>query len=390
MRIVVTGGGTAGHVTPLLAVASELRNRDGTVEIRYIGQRKDPMVQLVAESTDVDKQYHIFAGKWRRYPGLTFIQKLGHIGTFIKNVRDIFYLAFGFVQSLVILTIWRPQVVFVKGGFVGLPVGIAAAVLRIPLVTHDSDALPGVTNRIISRFAVKNAVALSADKYVNFYPKNKIIQTGVPVRLEYMSMNNETRLQARNTLRIPHDHEVITVIGGSLGAVGLNEIIKNALSNLFKKNGELFVLWVCGPKQYDELARFCAKQDFKKQVRLYSFTNDLYKLVDAASVVVSRAGATSIAELSAASKPTILVPSKYLAGNHQVINAKLLEQQGAVLYIDEASSIENPESFCDDVLGLLGDKSRSNKLANTLHSLHIPDSSHRIAKLLIETGKAGR
>ena len=123
------------------------------------------MRKLISEQGTIEKQYAIFAGKWRRYHGLGTFRHLGDIKTIVKNIRDIFLLFIGFWQSFFILLSWRPAVVFVKGGYVGLPVGLAAALLRVPIVTHDSDSIPGLTNRILSRFTKLMAVGLPVEFY---------------------------------------------------------------------------------------------------------------------------------------------------------------------------------------------------------------------------------
>ncbi len=182
MKLLITGGGTAGHITPLLAIAEEVKKRHPQAIIRYIGQRGDAMNQLVADNAYVEQCYKIFAGKWRRYNGIGFWQHAKDVKTFAKNLRDIIYLKVGFIQSLAIMIFWRPNIVFVKGGYVGLPVGLAAAILRIKIVTHDSDVVPGLTNRVLARFAKAIAVGMPLEVYKNFYSVQKTHFTGVPIQ----------------------------------------------------------------------------------------------------------------------------------------------------------------------------------------------------------------
>ena len=185
MRILITGGGTAGHVTPLLAIACEIKQKHPKSHIRYVGQRGDPMGRMIKEQASIEKQYAILAGKWRRYHGLSPLGHLADVRTVVKNIRDFFYLLAGYWQSFFIVLFWRPDVVFVKGGYVGLPVGLAAAILKVPVVTHDSDSLPGLTNRLLARFAKLMAVGWPDNFYSQYYPADKTRFTGVPVREDF-------------------------------------------------------------------------------------------------------------------------------------------------------------------------------------------------------------
>jgi UDP-N-acetylglucosamine--N-acetylmuramyl-(pentapeptide) pyrophosphoryl-undecaprenol N-acetylglucosamine transferase len=387
MKILVTGGGTAGHVTPLLAVASELHAQDNRVTIRYVGQRKDPIAQLVTDSGMFEKQYHIFAGKFRRYHGLSFIQKIQNFKMYFQNIRDVLYVAIGCTQSFFILLFWRPQVVFVKGGFVGLPVGLAAALLRVPIVTHDSDTLPGLTNRVLSRFSTKCAVALPINQYTQYYAESKLVQTGIPIRAEYFNLTSQTQITTRQSLGIDTDAKVITIIGGSLGADGLNSAVKSALPRLMSDE-RISVLWVTGKKQFEELKNEVQNYNAKgERVRLFAFVSELFGLMDAADVVVSRAGATSIAELAAAKKPTIVIPSPYLAGNHQAKNSEVLANQGAALFLEEKTVFADDTLLAHSILKVLDDAALATQLSTNISRLAVPGASAKIAHLLLEVGE---
>ena len=190
MKVMMTGGGTAGHVTPLLAVASELKKEQPSASIRYIGNYGDTFGHLVKNSNDFDKSYLIFAGKFMRYHKISKLVYLKDPRITLKNIRDLFLFLFGFIQSIAYLVFWRPDVIFVKGGFVGLPVGLAGAFLRIPVVTHDSDAVPGLTNRILSRYSKLQAVAMPIDSYK--YNKKTIRLTGLPINEDIVAITAES------------------------------------------------------------------------------------------------------------------------------------------------------------------------------------------------------
>jgi UDP-N-acetylglucosamine--N-acetylmuramyl-(pentapeptide) pyrophosphoryl-undecaprenol N-acetylglucosamine transferase len=178
MTIVVTGAGSGGHITPVLAVAHELKKQQEDIRIVYIGQKGDSLADVPAADQNIDEVFLIQAGKLRRYHGEGWRQLLD-LPTMWKNIRDAGRVVVGLFQSFNLLRKIRPEVIFIKGGFVGVPVGLAAAVLRIPYITHDSDALPGLANRIIAPWAKKHAVGLPKEVYS--YPPDKTITVGVPL-----------------------------------------------------------------------------------------------------------------------------------------------------------------------------------------------------------------
>lgn len=192
--IVLTGGGSGGHITPLLAVAAELKRKDSGCKLVYIGQRGDGLGDIPAANPHIDEVYNVRAGKFRRYHG-EGLRQLLDLPTMFKNIRDAFYVVAGIWQSRKLLKRLQPSVVFVKGGFVGVPVGLAAAQLKIPYVTHDSDAIPGLANRIIARWAAIHAVALPAEVYA--YPPAKTVTTGIPLQADFSPVTDSLRSQYR-------------------------------------------------------------------------------------------------------------------------------------------------------------------------------------------------
>jgi UDP-N-acetylglucosamine--N-acetylmuramyl-(pentapeptide) pyrophosphoryl-undecaprenol N-acetylglucosamine transferase len=384
MRVAITGGGTAGHVTPLLAVVAELHNQKPNTEIRYIGQFGDPMKELFNESS-INKQYSIFAGKWRRYQGLGFFSHITDVKTMLKNTRDFFYFVIGFIQSVVIFIFWRPAVLFVKGGFVGLPVGLAAALLRIPIITHDSDIVPGLTNRILSKYAKFCAVAMPTNYYNEFYSLQKTVYTGVPLRREFYNINDKKLNAYRSELNIKTDSIIVTIIGGSLGAVRLNNSVISNLDNLFKIPN-LILIWVAGSKQHDKINIEISKRKYKDNIRLFSFTDELYKLLAISDIVISRAGATSIAELAELSMVTILVPNPYLVGAHQTKNAIALKQSNAADVIFEDELLKTEPILSDHIQSLINDKKLRRDLSANIHKFAVNNSSNRIVDVILKVG----
>lgn len=386
--MIITGGGTAGHVTPLLAVATDLKKQYPDISIRYIGKRGDSLNQLISENDSIDKQYKIFAGKWRRYHGVSVAKHLIDIKTLLLNIRDIIYFILGLIQSLVIQLFWRPNIVFVKGGFVGLPVGLAAALLRIPIVTHDSDSVPGLTNRILSRYAKLQAVGLPIEVYKNYYSTDKLRYTGIPIREDYWHIDKEIVLDTKNNLNISSKDKVITIFGGSLGAVRINNVVLDSL-NVLSSINNLKIIWITGKNQYKEIKQKL-NSEYKNEstnIILYSFYDDMFKLMAIADLVISRAGATSIAEIAALKKPSIIIPSPYLTGGHQTKNAKALDEANASVVISEKDIKEQPSIFGEKIIKTIRDKTLLINLSNNIQHFVVKDSSSKIVSTIIEAQK---
>lgn len=376
--MLITGGGTAGHVTPLLAVAAELKRQQTKSVIRFVGQRGDPMQKLISGSSDINKVYRIYAGKWRRYHGLGWYNHLRDYRTVFKNIRDSFLAIIGFLQSLVILIDWRPDVVFVKGGFVGLPVGLAAVLLRVSIVTHDSDCVPGLTNKLLSRFAKALAVGMPPESYTKYYPLVKMYFTGVPIKSEFYRIDQS---KSKKQLSIPENNKVILVIGGSLGAVRLNEAIYANLNKIFELPN-WYLLWVSGDFQYSDLKQRLNNYSHQDKICLVNFSNKMPELIGASDIVISRAGATSIAELAAAAKSTILVPNPILAGGHQLINAAFLVKHQAVHVVTEQELSNRPDLLGIAINSMQSSTEARQRLGSNLHKLAVGDSAARIVKVI--------
>jgi UDP-N-acetylglucosamine--N-acetylmuramyl-(pentapeptide) pyrophosphoryl-undecaprenol N-acetylglucosamine transferase len=382
MRILITGGGSAGHITPLVAIAAEIKRRHPQAVIRYIGHHGDTMQTIIASELAIDKCYAISAGKWRRYNGLGFWQQVRDFKAIIKNLRDVVLFALGFLQSLVIMIFWRPNVVFVKGGFVGLPVGWAAALLRVPIVTHDSDAVPGLTNRLLARFAKAIAVGMPLSAYKSFYPEQKLHFTGVPVRPEFFTKTTDKQISARQTLKLRPSDQVICVIGGSLGAVRLNNVIISCLEQLLADSRRQLI-WITGAHQHDTIIQQLKKSKIDaSRLHVFSFIVDVQEYLALSDVVISRAGATAIAELAALAKPIILVPNPLLTNAHQLKNATLLELEQAAVVVQESVLQKESGALIEAVNKIMADVNYRQRLGQNLHRLAVADATKKIVDVI--------
>jgi UDP-N-acetylglucosamine--N-acetylmuramyl-(pentapeptide) pyrophosphoryl-undecaprenol N-acetylglucosamine transferase len=383
--IVLTGGGSGGHITPLLAVADELKRLRPELRLIYIGQSKDNFGDSVANHHYIDKVYNVQAGKFRRYHKGKLAQ-LYDFPTIIKNVRDIGRLTIGFVQSLRILKRVKPSVIFIKGGYVGVPVGLAAAVRHIPYVTHDSDALPGLANRIIAPWAAAHAVALPKEAYPN-YPSARTFTVGVPIARHFETVTTDLRKKYRTDLGISENSLMLFVTGGGLGAQRLNMAVAHCIKFLFNKYSNLMIIISAGQSNEKELVDYCTHHlspSEQERIIIKSFIDDLYRYSGAADLIVTRAGATTIAEFASQARPCIMVPNPYLTGGHQLKNAKLLSDKSAVRVVSD-DALNDGTSLKSAIVELLDSPKAREELSRNLHGFAHSDAATELAQLLLNT-----
>lgn len=329
------------------------------------------------ETVDPSLPVHtIFAGKFRRYHHLTVLQQLLWPSLVLQNVRDAFLVMLGIIQSFFKLLIWRPDVVFTKGGYVCLPVGLAAHILRIPLVIHDSDAHPGLTNRVLSRWATYIATGAPLEYYS--YPADRTHYVGIPVAAEFHPYSAKEQKLAKKEWGIDPSRPLIVVTGGGLGAKRINDVVGEVLRSLQQLGS---VVLVAGKGQYDELRSLLPADS--EHFQLYPFVNNMHSLLGAADVVVARAGATTILELAALEKPTILVPNAKLVGGHQLKNAAVYEQADAVTVLNEEAMVERPKLLVDEIKKLLNVPKDAAAMGKRFGKFSKPDAARDMAALIL-------
>lgn len=388
MTIVVTGGGSGGHITPILAVAHELKKLESTCDIVYIGQRGDGLADVPAADPNIDTVYSVRAGKFRRYHGEGFRQLLD-IKTMLLNLRDGIFVLIGLIQSYLLLRRLRPDVIFVKGGFVGVPVGLAAALLHIPYVTHDSDAIPGLANRIIARWARRHAVALPTDLYP--YPADKTVSVGIPLVADFKPVTEKLKRTYREEIGIVQDAKLLFIIGGGLGAQRINNAVIQVLPHLLAEHPQLHVVHGVGRANETSVSAAYSEslnQIARKRVTVVGYIHDLYRFSGAADIVVTRAGATNLAEFSMQGKACIIIPSPFLTGGHQVKNARVLESKGAAVVLPESDMQADPNFLARAISDLLKDPAQIHELEQQLRKLTHHDSAERLAKILLKEIKS--
>lgn len=305
-KIVLTGGGTAGHVTPNIALIPELQKAD--FEIYYIGSKTGIEKELIEELNI--PYFPVETGKLRRYFDL-------------ENFTDPFRVAKGFGEAISILRKIQPDVLFSKGGFVSVPVVRAAHLLRIPCIIHESDMTPGLANKIC--LPVAKRVCVNFPETLSYIRGNKGIITGTPIRKELFEGNKEDGLKLCDFKK--PEKPVLLVMGGSLGAVHINDAIRKNLKSLVKKFN---IIHLCGKGNLDETI------ENDSYVQFEYVNEELKDIFAAADIVVSRAGANAICELLVLAKPALLIPlSAEASRGDQILNASSFKKQGFADMLEE-------------------------------------------------------
>ena len=305
-RIILTGGGTAGHVTPNIALLPRLKELQ--YDIHYIGSYNGIEKELIEQ---LGIPYHgISSGKLRRYFSL-------------QNFTDPFRVIKGFGEAYRLIKLLKPDVIFSKGGFVSVPVVLAGKRCKVPTIIHESDMTPGLANKISIPSATK--VCCNFPETLDHLPANKAVLTGSPIRQELLSGSKEHALSFTG---LDSNKPVILVVGGSLGAVAVNEAVRRILPSLLKKYQ---VIHLCGKGKLDpslnHLSGYVQYEYIKDELK------DLFALSD---IVISRAGANAICELLALHKPNLLIPlSANASRGDQILNARSFERQGFSIVIEE-------------------------------------------------------
>lgn len=391
MKILAVGGGSGGHVTPVVAVFKEILKRNRKAELRFwcdkkfLPQAKKTMVSAFGEKVKVGV---ISSGKFRRYTHLTFLQHLAIPSIFWGNFFDIFKNIAGVFQAFFKLIIWRPDVIFCKGGFVCVPAGLAAWALRIPVIIHDSDAHPGLANRILSRFAKKIATGAPLEFYK--YPREISKYVGIPIVENFKKYSDAEKSNFKRELGFSDKKPLVVITGGGLGAARINNAIVVEAEKLSRKSQ---ILLISGAGQFDELLSKISKTKEQSKIVSENFylegfiSKDMWKYLAAADLVVARAGATSNLELAALAKPTILVPNARLTGGHQMKNAQVYKKSNAVEIVSDDEIENSPEILSNKILELLDDSQKTSKMSQEFSKFAKPNAAKDVADMILSFKK---
>jgi UDP-N-acetylglucosamine--N-acetylmuramyl-(pentapeptide) pyrophosphoryl-undecaprenol N-acetylglucosamine transferase len=381
MKIVAAGGGSGGHVTPVVAVLNELSRLDPEREAYFICDKKfaTQAKELMSRAALPVEVSTIHAGKLRRYHTVSWWKQLLDVPTTARNIGDVALIGLGTLQSIWKLMKIRPDAVFTKGGFVCVPVAIAAKLLRIPIVLHDSDAHPGLANRIIARWASSIATGAPLEHYPN-YPKSITHFVGTPVDRAYKPFDETAKKAGRTWLGFPDiERPLVVVTGGGLGAMRINEAVIGAAEELIAAG--LSIFHITGNTDF---AACEAHAPDSVHYRLVPFVSEhMVDALGAADVVVTRAGATTLLELAALQQAVIIVPNPLLTGGHQLKYAAMYETaDAAVIYPED--QLSDVAHFTEVVLALVKDEKRRGEISRNIASFAKADAALDVAKLIVD------
>lgn len=369
MRIVLTAGGSGGHIFPIVAVAKKIRelvSEGGDLEFLFLGP--DSELEKKAMDDALIPAKKISSGKLRRYFSLQYIP-------------DLCKIPLGILQSLWQLLIFMPDVVFSKGGYAGIPVVFAAWIYRIPIIVHESDIMPGLANQFSGRLAKK--VLVSFPGAANFFSPEKVVITGNPIRDELAQGSKD---EARKIFGLVEGRKTILIMGGSQGARAINQSIVRILPELLKKYE---IIHQTGRNEYDSVIQEAGRLGVKAGrggYHPYPFlSEELPHALAAADMIINRPGANSIGEIASNAKPAIIVPPNFSANGHQSLNAYALQEAGAAVVLDQDNLGEN--IFLEKIEEIMNSAELQFELAERIKKLHDPEAAKKIAEEIINLAK---
>ena len=377
----LVGGGSGGHLTPLIPISEAIKALDPSSLVIHVGQKGDRLNDILKNVKSIDQQYTVRSAKFRRYNGESVVTKLLDFKTNLLNVRDFFYFICGTFQSWRLLRRIKPDIILTKGGNVCALVGLSAGLLKIPYVTHDSDAMVSLAHRIIAKKASLHMTAMPKEFYKK-YDMSKVVQVGVPIREEFSRVTDAEKYALRDQLSLNKSDKVLLVTGGGLGAKNINDAVVEGSHELLQ-DPSVRIIHITGHKLYSEVSRVYDKNldsETRRRVVCLDFTNDLYVYSGASDVLITRAGATNMAEFSAQAKACIVVPNPLLAGGHQLKNAEALKSLNSVIIVREG---DVRSQLISTALNLLNDKNLQVQLADRLYQQSSKDSAGKIADQLV-------
>ncbi len=364
-RIIISGGGTGGHIYPAIAIAHALQAAHPDTEILFVGAKGRMEMQKVPEAG-----YKIM-GLW--ISGIQRKLTLDNLAFPLKLISSL-------KGASKILADFKPDAVVGVGGFASGPLLYAASWKKIPSLLQEQNSYAGLTNKLLAGKVKK--VCVAHEEMDRFFPQEKLVFTGNPVRKDIVALAahglESKREEAFKFFDLDPNKKTIMVVGGSLGARTLNDSMINGISKLVAKDAQ--VIWQCGKFYYEEMKQKLNAIENKQGIRLHEFLNRMDLAYAAADVVISRAGALAISELALVKKPTIFVPSPNVAEDHQRKNAEALVKQDAALMVMDKDA---PAQMIEAALALLENEGQQEALAENMAKLARPEAAVHIAREVI-------
>ena len=347
INILISGGGTGGHIYPAIAIANELKLRYPDTNFLFVGA-KDKM-----EMEKVPQAGYNIKGLW-----ISGIQRK----ITLDNLSFPFKLISSLMKASKIIRKFKPDVAIGTGGFASGPTLIMANRKRIPTLIQEQNSYPGITNKLLSKKAAKICVAY--DNLERFFPASKIVKTGNPVRQDLLSIHTKTN-EGKTFFELDKAKKTVLVLGGSLGARRINQLIESQLDFFQKQNIQL--IWQCGKLYFDEYK----KHNKLNNVQVHQFINRMDLAYAASDIIISRSGASSVSELCIVGKPVIFIPSPNVAEDHQTKNAKSIADKHGAILLKETEL----ETFSIVFETLLKDEGKQQSLSENIKELALPSAT---------------
>lgn len=355
-RFIISGGGTGGHIYPAVAIANELKSRFPEAEFLFVGA-KDKM-----EMQKVPQAGYAIKGLW-----ISGIQRK----LTLDNAMFPFKLLSSMWNSFRIIKSFKPDVVIGTGGFASGAVLKVASILGIPTVIQEQNSYPGITNKLLAKKA--NKICVAYENLERFFPKDKMILTGNPVRQDLINEANKS--EAIAYFKLDANKKTLLVLGGSLGARRINQLIEKELDFLLSQN--IQIIWQCGKLYLNDYSKYNEKEN----VQVVAFIDRMDLVYAAADVVISRSGASSVSELCIVGKPTIFIPSPNVAEDHQTKNAKAISDKNGAILIKESELETQFETVFSD---LISSESKQSELSQNIKKLALPNATKDIVEEIIK------
>lgn len=351
VNILLSGGGTGGHIYPAVAIANELKKRHSNANILFVGAKDRMEMEKVPQAG-----YEIIG------LNIAGIQR----SLSLQNLSFPFKLIHSLYKAGKILRNFKPHIVIGTGGFASGPTLYMASRKGIPCLIQEQNSYPGITNKILAKHVEKICVAY--DGLERFFPNDKLVKTGNPVREDLLTVDQK-RAKAMAHFSLDLSKRTLVILGGSLGARAINRAVESHLDQLLEL--EIQIVWQCGRLYYEEYKTHGDREG----VQVFEFIKEMDLLYAAADVLISRAGAGSISELCIVGKPVIFIPSPNVAEDHQTMNARSVSEQGAAVLLPEKEIEELPEK----VRELIADKELRDQLGQKIKTLALPYATGQIA-----------
>lgn len=363
-RVMIAAGGTGGHVYPAISIADALGIKMKQIDIAFVGT-KNHMEWLAVPKAGYQIYPIWVSGLQRRF---TFFNALFPLKLMVS-----------LIQSFRLLRRFKPAVMVSCGGYVAGPVGWMASRFGIPLIIQEQNSYPGLTNRMLGSCAKHIFTAFPDAEH--YFPSHKVRMVGNPTRKNLVHRNYS---KARGFFDITEDRSVLLVLGGSLGAKSINEALLHSLETLHDHAG-IYIIWQCGKRYLDTLIKKIDFEDYPR-LRLHAFLEDMPAAYAVADLVVSRAGASSCSELMVTGTPSILIPSPFVAGNHQTMNARSMQEQGAAQMLPDE---EVRDTLTELVTRLLANQEQLRKMNKAALAMAKPFAAEHIAEEILHEIERG-